>query len=155
MPEPRKRNRMQPEVRQRILNHYEDSQYVRIMAGGKDFKSMGKGVRMQKRLILCNSKEFFIKYKTDYPDDKVSYSTFCSLRPRYCLFPGVSGTHSICVCVYHQNVKLILSALDTQLSYKEVIPKIVCDVDKRLCMLRLCSECNSLEKISNVVKGIF
>ena len=30
------------------------------------------------------------------------------LRPKHCILAGTSGTHSVCVCTIHQNVKLIV-----------------------------------------------
>lgn len=37
-----------------------------------------------------------------------SFSKFAELRPRNCVLAGASGTHTVCVCAIHQNVKLML-----------------------------------------------
>lgn len=41
---------------------------------------------------------------------------------------GSSGTHAVCVCVYHQNVKLMLSALHINDERNCFMDKIVCSV---------------------------
>ena len=43
---------------------------------------------------------------------KVSRSKFCELHPKECITVGSSGSHSVCVCTYHQNAKLMHSALN-------------------------------------------
>ena len=49
--------------------------------------------------------------------------------------------HKVCVCEYHQNVKLMLLSLPVKIDYKDVICKAVCNVDARNCMLHLCENC--------------
>ena len=39
---------------------------------------------------------------------KIGFSKFAELRPRYCVLAGASGTHSVCICTIHQNVKLMI-----------------------------------------------
>jgi len=52
-------------------------------------------------------------------------SKFCQLRPKECFIVGARGTHSVCVCTLHQNVKLKLSALPTesQVTYHDLMEK--------------------------------
>ena len=33
-------------------------------------------------------------------------------RPRNCILAGASGTHTVCVCVHHENVNPMLDAVD-------------------------------------------
>ena len=63
---------------------------------------------MQKRLVLRNLKESFQLFKTTYPDEKIGFSKFAELRPKYCVLAARSGTHSVCVCTTHQIVKLMI-----------------------------------------------
>ena len=51
------------------------------------------------------------------------FSKFCKLRPKWCVLLVASGTHCVCVCTYHQNMKLILDTLN--LEYKRPL-KIPC-----------------------------
>ena len=59
------------------------------MPGKKDCVSVGKNQYRQKRLILCNLKEFYVAFKEKYPDVKISLSKFCSLRPKWCIIADV------------------------------------------------------------------
>lgn len=61
--------------------------------------------------------------------------------PKWCISVGSSGTHSVCVCTIHQNVKLMLDAINCDKSYKELIDLIVCDQTLANCMLRRCDDC--------------
>lgn len=82
------------------------------MPGMKDFVSVrnDEGVRehVQKRLILSNLKELYELFKLENPDCKVGFSMFASLRPKNCVLAGSGGTHTVCVCSIHQNVKLMI-----------------------------------------------
>ena len=68
----------------------------------------GEKLRVQKRLVYCNLKELFQSFKLKYPDCKVGFSKFAELRPKECVLAGASGTHTVCVCIIHQNVKLMI-----------------------------------------------
>jgi hypothetical protein len=65
-------------------------------------------MHVQKRLVLGNLKELFELSKTTYPDEKIGFSKFAEQRPKHCVLAGGSGTHSVCVCTTHQNVKLTI-----------------------------------------------
>ena len=92
-----------------------------MCAGKKDFvtikSSHGKKEHHQKRLILYNIREAYLQYKSTFLDDKIGLSKFAELRLKWCRTVGQSGSH-VCVCTYHQNVKLILSAVNPTLRYQ-------------------------------------
>ena len=54
---------------------------------------------------------------------------------------GPSGTHSVCVCTYHQNSVLLVSAIDWNLTYKDLMKIMVCNIDNRDCMVHRCENC--------------
>jgi hypothetical protein len=57
---------------------------------------------------------------------------------------GAAGTHSVCVCVIHQNADLMLEAIKIPRNQAlELISMIVCDRENRDCMLREYKECPS------------
>ena len=68
----------------------------------------GTKVHVQKRLLLRNLKEAYQLFIESHPDKKIGCSTFANMRPRECIIAGASGTHSVCVCTIHQNVKLMM-----------------------------------------------
>ena len=125
--------------------HYQDDEYSRQMPGKKDYVSVGRGrnerVHMQKRLLLCNLRELYSEFKEKNPNAKIGFSKFCSLRPKWCIIAGSTGTHSVCVCAYHQNAILLLSAIKWELTYKDLISKIVCDPLSNECMIHRCVQC--------------
>jgi hypothetical protein len=57
--------------------------------------------------VLCNLKEAYTNFKEKYPNLEVGFSKFSELRPKQCVLAGSSGTHSVCVCTTHQNMKLM------------------------------------------------
>jgi hypothetical protein len=91
--------------------------------GKKEFKSVkkdGKWIHVQKRLILGNLKEILNKFKSDFPDVKIGFSKFCELLPRRVIFAGAAETHSVCVCVQHQNIKHMADEIKVNELTKEI-----------------------------------
>lgn len=105
------------DVEVKVKTFYEEDEHSHLLPGAKEFKSVkgpdGQRKHIQKRLLLLNLNELYQNYKRKYPNDKISLSKFCSLRPQHCITVGCRGTHSVCVCKIHQNVKLMLNALPT------------------------------------------
>lgn len=147
MPEVIHRKRLDDAVKTAVKNFFESGDNSRMLPGKKDKVSIGKGVSMQKVLLLSNLKELFQLFKKENPSYKIGFSTFCSLRPKWCVLAGSSGTHNVCVCKSHQNVKLLLHALSFLEDYRDIIESIVCDSQNRKCMLRLCTSCPKLDDI--------
>lgn len=101
------------ETKSVVLDFYGSEENTYILPGLKDcirYKNLeGNTVTEQKRLMLCSLKELYSLFKENYPTISIGFSTFAKLRPRYCLIAGSSGTHSVCVCPIHQNVKLLIA----------------------------------------------
>ena len=47
--------------------------------------------------------------------------------------------HSVCVCTYHQNMKLLLAPLNV--TYQKLFPLIVCDINNKECLVHRCPNC--------------
>ena len=94
-----------------VKHYYEDERFSRQMPGKKDYVSVARNQHRQKRLLLVNLHELYVAFKKDNPNEKIGFSKFCSLRPKWCIIVGSSGTHSVCVCTNHQNAKLLVSAI--------------------------------------------
>ena len=101
--------------------------------------SMGNTIHKQKRLLMCNVKELFVAFKEKFPIAKASFAKFCSLRPKWCILLGASGTHSVWVCKMHQNAKLLLAPIGE--NYKELMKLLVCSMENRECMIKRCPDC--------------
>ena len=91
--------------------------------------------------------DIFLELKKVNPDVQIDFSKFCELQPKYVVNVNSSGIHKVCVCEYHQNVKLMLLSLPVKIDYKDVICKAVCNVDTRNCMLHLCENCPWSDKL--------
>ena len=61
------------------------------------------------------------------------------MAPKWCVLAGSSSTHSVCVCTYHQNMKLLLAPLNV--TFQEPFPLIVCDINNKECMVHRCPSC--------------
>ena len=96
------------------------------LPGAKDYVSIGRKMNVSKRLILCNLCELYSAFKKKHFDLKVVFSKFACLRPKWCTVAGATGTHSVCVCTAHKNVKLLLSVVKLDNVYHELTEMIVC-----------------------------
>ena len=133
---------------------YEFDNISRIMPGKKDFMSIRQSdqrIHVQKRLILGNLKEVYRQFKEKHPIEKIGFSKFAELCPKHCVLAGASGTHAVCVCTIHQNVKLmIIGGKVTQLSayddiplkeYSHCLAKIICNPPQPDCYFQTCNSC--------------
>lgn len=143
LPKPKIGKILVDNIKERVILVFSDPSFkhVRMMPGKKDCVSVSKGVYEQKRLLLLNLREIYQSYKEHYPLDKIDFSKFCSLRPKFCKLPGTSRTHSVCNCIYHQNVKLLLLSLNVSLNYRDILSELVCDVNNDMCMTGECPIC--------------
>ena len=67
------------------------------------------------------------KEKKKNANFKLGFSKFCTLRPKWCVLADSTGTHSVCVCSIDQNAVLLADAIDWDVTYKDLINKVVCD----------------------------
>lgn len=144
---PKKGKKLSPETAELVVHMYENDEYSRQMPGKKDYVSIAKGVHKQKHLILCNLDELYAAFKQKYPNVKVGFSKFSQLRPKWCVLAGSKGTHSVCVCSIHQNAKLLVDAIGWDVTYKDLISKLVCDSSNKECMMHRCEACPGREAL--------
>lgn len=151
----------------KIIEFYNDDDISRVMASVSDTVTMtvdGEKRKVQKRLLLLGLKELHVLYKEHNPRNPVSFSLFAKLRPKNCILPGKSGTHSTCVCVIHQNVKLLLEAVDLKSltagkdfelhDYKDCIKMIVCKNPGESCFLNMCQRCPGVNQLHTYLSEI-
>ena len=79
----------------KIKKIYFDDEFSRQLPGKKDSVSIGRNnhcakrlLLCKKRLLLCNLKELYATYRCTYPEDKIGFSKFASLRPKWCTLGG-------------------------------------------------------------------
>ena len=47
-------------------------------------------------------------------------------------------THLVCICSAHENVVLLVNAMDWDLTCKDLIKKIVCNTESKKCIMQWC-----------------
>lgn len=155
-------NKLSEELETLIEDFYCNDENSRVCPGVRDYKIVkksGEKIKVQKRLLLCNIKELYIKFKDKYPDLKLGFSIFAMHRPLNCLLAGQPGTLKVCTCIYHQNFKLKMNALksvnilDPNLHYDDLIKMIICDnsFENFDCRLNNCFNCPSLETLQKML----
>lgn len=137
---------------QKVINFYKSDHISRPCPGMRDFvgkyDEKGERQKIPRRLVLMNLLEAFELFKEEYPNDKIGFSKFAALRPIECVLAGSThGIHTTCVCVYHQNVKLIFDSLkksgmlDDKKTYRDVMNILLCKESKEECHLDKCAKC--------------
>jgi hypothetical protein len=151
-----KRKIISEDIVQKIVRFYESEDNGRILPGKKDYLSIrtdnGKEHK-QKHLLLSNLKELYLKWCTENPTLKtVGFSTFAALRPKWCVLAGASGTHSVCVCVLHQNPKLKCDAAKIK-DIRDLIALCVCDTGNYDCMAHFCENCPGTQALTEFLQN--
>ena len=157
---PIKARKLSEESKTKVIDFYNDDEVSRMCPGKKDFVSVknseGKPVHVQKRLLLANLRELYLHYKEKSNGEHVGFSKFCELRPRWCIAVGAKGMHSVCVCEYHQNVKLLLASLPgPKLDHKSLMAKLVCNISERNCMIQRCEKCPGSSNLREHLQSVF
>ena len=95
-----------------MIEFYESDHVSSPMPGKKDTVSVknciGTKDLLQKRLLMGNLNELHAQFQSENPDFPLGLSTFASLRPKQCVLAGSSGTHCVCVCPTHENMRLMI-----------------------------------------------
>lgn len=152
------------DIIEKVKQFYDSDDVSRIMPGKKDYVTIRLGetrMQVQKRLILGNLKEIYQLFKKLYAEIDIGFSKFAELRPKHCVIAGGSGTHCVCVCTYHQNVKLMIN--DGKLKdvtvndgtkltdYKICLSKIMCQIPTSQCYLGNCKNCPLIESLKQLL----
>ena len=90
---------------------------------------------------LCNLQELYTAFKEEHPNVNIGFSKFCALRPKWCVLDGLKMNHSVCVCSAHQNVMLLVDAMDWNLTYKDLIKKIIYNPESNKCIIHRSESC--------------
>ena len=154
------------QTEEEVKNFYLSDDISRIMPGKKDFVSVlaadGKREHKQKRLLLCNLKEAYNEFKGRHPDMKIGFSKFAMLRPKECILAGAAGTHSVCVCTIHQNIKLMMAggkieSLTDGLykHYRHCLAVMQCNPPNIDCHFGNCNQCPGTEPLHKSLQAAF
>jgi hypothetical protein len=155
-----------------ILDFYENDNISYQMPGKRDtvvVKQYGNKTVYQKRILLYNLREVHQLFLQDNPSMQlssphfyivrktmiyfisgidVSRSTFAQLRPKHVMVKSAMS-HRVCVCLYHQNVSLLIDALSKHINgsscsdLQAFTKALVCDDTNEQCMSSECNYCSN------------
>ena len=161
----KRKDRLSEEDIERVKAFYRRRDISRECPGAKQYVSVkigGERVRLQKHLLLHRLDKAHQKFRDEHEDIIIGLSKFCKLRPPEIVLAGSEGTHNICVCLHHQNPKLMItsSIVGADPTFKELqkkkphqeltavqlLDEITCDPDDLDCVMGLshCDECSQL-----------
>ena len=134
-----------------VQNFYLSDDYSRELPGmrtkvkTKERDADGNYIEKQKRLLLININELYAEFKDSFVRDGkkpvCGRSKFAQLRPLNVIPVGPKGTHNICVCIYHENTKLMLAPFNEEKNLRSWHSKIVCSINEPQCVFGECSVC--------------
>ncbi|XP_037033164.1 uncharacterized protein LOC119072128 [Bradysia coprophila] len=144
-------NILQRSTKEAVQTFYLEDDISRMMPGKNDCVSMtvnGKKQKVQKRMILSTLRQTYQEFKNRHETIKVSLSYFMKCRPKNCIFLGAPGTHFICVCTIHQNVKQMVYSgklskhtCGELMHYEHCVAKVTCNPPQQKCFMRTCKNC--------------
>ena len=70
---------------------------------------------------LGNLRELYTAFKEKHPNKNIVFSKFCALTPNYCVLAGSEINHFVSIYSAHQNVVLLVDALDWDFRYKDLV----------------------------------
>lgn len=157
------RQSIENETIETVIKFYRDNEISKVMPGIRQecdcivYKDNMEKEKLQRRLVLFNLKEVYELFKEKYPDKKIGFSKFATLRPRECVLAMEKyGTHRTCVCSHHQNCKLIIDSLHCDAKdYREIINMCLCEESIRTtnCNMNECRMCPGSEKVARQIES--
>lgn len=137
-----------------VKDFFSSDEISRVCAGKRDYVTINENnvkVAKQRRLMLMNLEEAYALFKQSNIGRQIGFSKFATLRPKECILPlNNVGTHAVCVCSYHQNVKLIFEPLKRILkidTYRNLFQKMLCIEATTDCHLMQCEECPGIQEM--------
>ena len=108
--------------------------------GWKDYVSLrseGKKMKLQKCHIMWSLKEVYKLFQNEHPNNKISVSKFCSLRPVHVLLSSAMP-RDVCLAQYHENIRMLYECLAKEITtlppYSEaLVDNVVCGSTNEFC----------------------
>ncbi|KAH9632276.1 hypothetical protein HF086_010201 [Spodoptera exigua] len=128
-----------------VHQFYNDDANSSISASKKEFVTKNK-LKMQKRYLNAPLNTLYQKFISQV-GKKISYSTFCRLRPFWTVFPKPTNRDT-CLCSRHLNMELLLQGLHRACivnvrTCEQLLSKLCCDSKNLDCLNRSCNTCSS------------
>lgn len=155
---------LKEETLTQVHDFFQSDEISRVCPGKRDYVMITDGdieIALQRRLVLCNLREAYAIFQDQVPTTDIGFSKFAANRPKNCILANSSGTHSVCVCVYHQNVKLMFETLlrakilpvDVT-KYQDFFLKITCKNITEKCWIKTCDKCPGTDGFGSEIVDI-
>lgn len=167
-PNPKSHPSLHEDVINTVIAFYQLDEFSRLMPGKRDYVSVkmdGVKHQIQKRLLLNNLRELYHEFEESNPEMKCSFSKFAALRPKQCILAGASGTHSVCVCAIHENVRLLIDGANIKRltsdcsqpleTYYDCLNKMMCNPPATACYMGTCIDCPGTNTLISELADIF
>lgn len=145
-------------IKNEVESFFEKDSVSRLTAGKKETKTKNKQ-KKQKRLLNDTMKNLYNEFIKSSMNQKISYSTFCKLRPFWVVQPDYLKRDT-CLCIDHENFALALDKLYSlkMLSFKyptDILKSLTCGEElKEACLERLCENCKEKDvEVKEFVDG--
>lgn len=159
-------NTLKPEVIEEVKNFYRSDDISRACPGKRDYvfvNENGEKISKQRRLLLSNLKETYHAFKQLHPTAKIGFSAFTIHRPKEVLLAlDKYGIQCVCVCAYHQNVKLMFEPMKRKQiftsdinSYNDLCSKLLCANPNPDCHLNKCKDCAGTNVLEVYLEELF
>lgn len=142
-------NKIPEDVRQRVRDFYLRHDISWTAPGRRDSVTVvrdGQKVQEQRHYLVMTLSEAYNLYKEEHPADSISFTVFKNLRPDVVKCKD-NMPHNLCVCIYHENINLILQGLRTMptipLNHRDLLNFLVCDTESEDCMFGRCDQCKN------------
>lgn len=105
-----KRRRNIEAYRDEVISFFERDDNSRCMPGKADKVKVGKENIRQKRVLTDYLANLYQKFISEHPNVKLSLTSFKRIRPKHVMLTAFI-TRDSCLCTRHQNMALLLKAL--------------------------------------------
>ncbi|CAG7720469.1 unnamed protein product [Allacma fusca] len=144
------------DIKRHVREVYLDNEYGRASPNAQEtilvplFDTLGnrKTERVAKRRMLLNLNELYQVFTEKHQADEIKISSFAALRPKQCIWPGVSAKHNVCTCIIHENFKFMIEATQTQQNVGDYVRRFICFEPEKNCYMGLCDKCPTYEQLN-------
>ena len=141
-------------ISEKLKSFFTRDDNSRITTSKQDTVSKS-GMKVQRRLLTDTLGRLHDRYITENPDNQISYSLFCKLKPFYVQAP-TNQDRETCLCKLHENGRMLIDRLHKlkrlPLGVSTVdacVKAAVCENPERACFERKCNVCEDKLTFSN------
>ena len=166
-PRKARKDRISEETKLRVRNFYLSPEVSRQVPNKKDVvlvKENNQKEYLQKHVMIATSADTYAQYKTEYPEDKIGFTSFKKLKPENVRRISETSRKS-CLCKVCCNVALKVEALKTfvtkhkisvDTNKDKIVDVTLCNKEEgkeynNKCLIRECKDC-SVESLRNYLE---